>query len=192
MRKSIIWLDYNRSHSPLIPNTSHIVGIYSNQEAELDHALQFLKSGIDKNESVILITDYAPSEQIRDIMSSSWGAKVGKLEQNGDLSIASSAEWYLTEGENTPDTNKIVNSWSRLSYEAIRRGKTGIRAFGDTRTFFKLGLTDYLLEYEGHVGREPIFPLMAICAYLKSDILALTKRNYRRIQDAHNHVYLFP
>ena len=180
----------------MIPNTSHIVGIYSNQEAELNHALQFLRSGIDKNESVILITDYAPSEQIRDIMSSSWGAKdVGKLEQNGDLSIASSAEWYLTEeGENTPDTNinKIVNSWSRLSYEAIRRGKAGIRAFGDTRTFFKLGLTDYLLEYEGHVGREPIFPLMAICAYLKSDILALTKRNYRRIQDAHNHVYLFP
>ena len=98
------------------------------------------------------------------------------------------------EGENTPDINinKIVNSWSRLSYEAIRRGKTGVRAFGDMRTFFKLGLTDYLLEYEGHVGRKPVFPLMAICAYLKSDILALTKRNYRRIQDAHNHVYLFP
>jgi hypothetical protein len=101
----------------LIPNTSHIVGIYSNQEAELNHALQFLRSGLDKNESVILITDYAPSEQIREVMSSSWGAKdVGKLEQNGDLSIASSAEWYLTEeGENAPDTNinKIVNSWSR-------------------------------------------------------------------------------
>jgi len=170
------------------------VEIYSNQEAELNHALQFLRSGIDKNESVILITDYAPREKIRDIMSSSWDTKdVGKLEQNGDLSIASSAEWYLTE-ENTSHTNinKIVNSWSRLSYEALRRGKTGIRAFGDTRTFFKLGLTDYLVEYEGRVGRKPVFPLMAICAYLKSDILALTKRNYRRIQDAHNHVGLFP
>ncbi|HEX7180050.1 MAG TPA: MEDS domain-containing protein, partial [Nitrososphaeraceae archaeon] len=102
----------------MIPNTSHIVGIYSNQEAELNHALQFLRCGIDKNESVILITDYAPSEQIRDVMWSSWGQKdVGKLEQNGDLSIASSAEWYLTEGENNSDTNinKIVNSWSRLS-----------------------------------------------------------------------------
>src|SRR6476646_9716124 len=112
MRKSIIWLDYNRLHSPLIPNTSHIVGIYTNQETELNHALQFLESGIDKNESVILITDYAPREK--------------------------------------------------------RRGKTGVRAFGDMRTFFKLGLTDYLLEYEGHVGRKPVFPLMAICAYLKS------------------------
>ena len=90
-----------------------------------------------------------------------WGTKeVGKLEQNGDLSIASSSEWYLTEeGENTPDTNinKIVNSWSRFSYEAKRRGKTGIRAFGDMRTFFKLGLTDYLLEYEGHVVRSRYF-----------------------------------
>ena len=180
----------------MIPNTSHIVGIYSNQEAELNHALQFLKSGIDNNESVILITDYAPREKIRDVMSSSWGTKeVGKLEQNGDLSIASSAEWYLTEeGENTPDINinKIINSWNRLSYEAIRRGKTGIRAFGDTRTFFKLGLTDYLLEYECRGGRKPGFPLIAICAYLKSDILAFTKSNYRRIQDAHNHVYVFP
>ena len=180
MRKSIIWLDYNRIHPPLIPNTSHIVGIYTNQETELNHALQFLESGIDKNESVILITDYAPREKIRDVMSSSWSTKdVGKLEQNGDLNIASSAEWYLTEeGENTPDTNinKIVNSWSRLSYEAIRRGKTGVRAFGDMRTFFKLGLTDYLLEYESHVGRKPVFPLMAICAYLKSDILALKEK----------------
>ena len=93
------------------------MGIYSNQEAELNHALQFLRSGIDKNESVILITDYAPREKIRDVMSSSWGTKdVGKLEQNGDLNIASSAEWYLTEGENTPDINinKLVNSWSRV------------------------------------------------------------------------------
>ena len=58
------------------------MGIYSNQEAELNHALQFLRSGIDKNESVILITDYAPREKIRDVMSSSWGTKdVGKLEQ---------------------------------------------------------------------------------------------------------------
>jgi hypothetical protein len=170
------------------------VGIYSNQESELNHGLQFLKSGLDKNESVILITDYAPRERIRDIMSSSWDSEdVDKLEQNGDLSIASSAEWYLTE-QNTSHTNinKIINSWSRLSYEAIRRGKTGFRAFGDTRTFFKLGLTDYLVEYEGRVGNRPVFPIMAICAYLKSDILALTKRNYRRLQDAHNHIFLFP
>jgi hypothetical protein len=178
----------------LIPNTSHIVGIYSNQESELNHAVQFLKSGLDKNESVILITDFAPRERIRDVMSSSWDTEnVDKLEQNGDLSIASIAEWYLTE-ENTSHTNinKIVNSWSRLSYEAIRRGKTGIRAFGDTRTFFKLGLIHYLIEYEGRVGNRPVFPIMAICAYLKSDILALTKRNYRRLQDAHDHVFLFP
>ena len=51
------------------------MGIYSNQEAELNHALQFLRSGIDKNESVILITDYAPREKIRDVMSSSWVQK---------------------------------------------------------------------------------------------------------------------
>ena len=64
----------------MIPNTSHIVGIYSSQEAELNHALQFLRSGIDNNESVILITDYAPREKIREVMSSSWGTKdVGKL-----------------------------------------------------------------------------------------------------------------
>ena len=185
---------YNKLHSPLIPNTSHIVGIYSNQESELNHAVQFLKSGLDKNESVILITDFAPRESIRDIMSSSWDTEdIDKLEQNGDLSIASSAEWYLTEeNSSTTNINKIVNSWSRLCNEAIRRGKTGIRAFGDTRTFFKRGLIDYLLEYEGHVGSKPVFPILAICAYLKSDVLALTRRNYRRLQDAHNHVFLFP
>jgi len=176
----------------MIPNRSHIVGIYPDQKAELNHALQFLRRGLDSNEIVILITDFAPRERIRDIMSSIWDTKdIGKLEQIGDLSIASSAEWYLTE-ENTSRTNidKIVNAWSRLSYEAIRRGKAGIRAFGDTRTFFKLGLTDYLLEYEGRIGRKPLLPLMAICAYLKSDILTL-KRNYRMLQDAHNHVFFF-
>ena len=101
----------------MIPNRSHIVGIYPNQKAELNHALQFLRRGLDNNESVILITDFAPRERIRDIMSSIWDTKdIGKLEQNGDLSIASSAEWYLTE-ENTSRTNidKIVNAWSRLS-----------------------------------------------------------------------------
>jgi hypothetical protein len=169
------------------------VGIYSNQKAELNHALQFLKSGLDNNQDVILITDFAPRERIKDIISSSWDTKdIEKLEQNGDLSIASFAEWYLTE-ENTSHSNinRIVNAWSRLSHEAIRRGKAGIRAFGDTRTFFKLGLADYLVAYESHVGRKPVFPLMAICAYLKSDVLALGRRNYRRLQEAHNHVYLF-
>jgi hypothetical protein len=97
------------------------VGIYSNQESELNHAVQFLKSGLDKNESVILITDFVPRESIRDIMSSSWDTEdIDRLEQNGDLSIASSAEWYLTEeNSSTTNINKIVNSWSRVCHEAI-------------------------------------------------------------------------
>jgi hypothetical protein len=181
----------------LIPNTSHIVGIYSNPEAELNHALQFLLSGLGNNESVILITDFAPRERIRDIIASSWHTQdVDTLERNGDLNIATSAEWYLTEenstSTNTTKINKIVNSWSRLCQEVIKRGKVGIRAFGDTRTFFKLGLIDYLLEYESYVGYKIGLPMMAICAYLKSDIVMLTKRNYHRLQDAHNHVFLFP
>jgi DcmR-like sensory protein len=168
------------------------VGIYSNQESELNHAVQFLKRGLDNNESAILITDYAPRERIKDIISSNWDTKnVDKLEQNGDLTIASSAEWYLTEeNSSTTNINKIVNSWSRICHKAIIRGKTGIRAFGDTRTFFKRGLVDYLLEYEDKIGRKPNIPILAICAYLKSDVLGLTRRNYRKLQDAHAHIFL--
>lgn len=172
---------------------SHIIAIYPDQEAGLNHAIQFLKSGIDKNESSILITDFLPRERIIDIISSRLDVNAGKLEQNGDLNIATPAEWYLTEEEpSTANFNKIINSWSQLSRESMRRGKIGIRAFGDMTTFFRLGLTDYLVEYEDHVSSTPTFPILGICAYVRSDIHSLPPKKYRRLQDSHNHLFLFP
>lgn len=171
-----------------------MIGIYSNPEVELSHGLQFIKDGLDKNESAILITDVLPREKMRYTMSNRWDTKdIEKLEQTGDLTIASSHEWYLSDqGTSGINIRKIINSWNRFSYEAIRRGKRGIRAFGDTNKFFSLGLVDCLVEYEGRVGREPAFPITAICAYLKSDLTCLTHTALRRLQDCHKHVFFFP
>ena len=58
--------------SHLVQTGSHIIGVYPNEKAKLDAAFEFLKDGLFRNETVMLITDSMPQAKIIKEMASQW------------------------------------------------------------------------------------------------------------------------
>lgn len=78
----------------------HIVAIYPDKEKKLEEAFQFLKAGLDANEAVVLITDDLPKDKVRSRMCKQWQFdNVSQLEARGDITIATTREWYFPDGK---------------------------------------------------------------------------------------------
>ena len=58
------------SYSHLIQTGIHIIGVYPSEKVKLDTAFAFLKDGLFRNETVMLITDSMPRIKIIKRMAS--------------------------------------------------------------------------------------------------------------------------
>src|SRR2546428_208986 len=68
------------SYSNLIHKGDHIIGVYPNKEIELDLAFEFLKDGLQRNETVMLVTEALSKTEIRKKMKTIFKVDVDNLE----------------------------------------------------------------------------------------------------------------
>lgn len=173
-----------------VKSGDHIFGIY-NRKTELDEAFKFLKMGFDKNETVMLITEYLSKDEIRNRMGEQWQIEdVEKLESKGEIIIRTAEEWYFPEGVVDPD--KIVRQWNKIVSSSLEIGKRALRVFADTSALFKNGLGEKMVNYEFTLGKKFDFPFIAICAYTHDDIETLTQKQFVKLCSHHESIWLEP
>jgi len=175
------------SYSSLIHKGDHIIGIYPNKEIELDLAFEFLKDGLQRNETVMLVTEALSKTEIRKKMKTIFKVDVDKLEAENDIIIKTTKEWYFPDGSFT--ANKIRDQWSNLIDYSNKNGRNNLRVFEDTSSFFKHGFVRELVHYELTLGQKFSFPNTAICGYLYEEIDTLTSKQFRTLQECHNLVW---
>jgi hypothetical protein len=175
-------------HSNLVHIGDHIIGVYPNKEIELGVAFEFLRDGLLKNETVMLVTDALSKSRIRDKMSKEWLVDVDKLEARNEITIKTTKEWYFPDGY--LNASKIRAQWSELVDYSRKRGRRGLRVFEDTSSFFKRGFARELVHYESTLERRFSFPITAICGYVYEEIDTLSPKQFRTLQEHHNLVWV--
>jgi hypothetical protein len=173
--------------SNLVHKGDHIIGVYPNKKIELEEAFEFLKDGLQKNETVMLITEAFSKTEIRDKMNTILKVNVDKLEAEGEIIIKTTKQWFFPDGSFA--VNKIKDQWSVLVDESNRKEKSGFRVFEDTSSFFKRGFVKELIHYESTLGQRFNFPITAICGYLYEEIDTLNLKQFRKLQEHHNLVW---
>ena len=167
----------------VVETGNHIVVIYPDKETELEEAFEFLKSGLEKNEIIMLITDDIPKDEIRKKIRVEWNVDADTLEKNGYLIIKTTPEWYFPYG--LPSAHKLNMVWiSMIDYPHIK-GKNGVRVFTDMSAFFRYGFVRELLLYESTLEKQFDFPFTVICAYKSKDIETLNQTQQNMLKGHH-------
>lgn len=167
--------------SPTNEKASHLIGIYSNLNEELDDAFRFLKPALENNEVILLLIDESLDRStVYNRMKEEWNISADELialENKGDLIVASSSQWFQPGKRlRTLDRELIEHSWNELVTKLSRNRKRAVRAFVSTCLFFRLGIKTEFLEFEYLIPPKIDYPLIAVCAYQASDLLTyLTK-----------------
>jgi hypothetical protein len=195
-------------NSPLVDVPNHRLSIYSNSQEKLDAAFKFLKDGLLNNECILLITDELDKDQVIERMVKEYPEfDVLKLLEDGVITILSS-RWYFVGDSFDGDRAKI--KWKKAVDESLSKeslmplnlnGKiSGLRAFGDTKSFFnnerfingdRIGdsLVDKLIHYECSLEKRFSFPLNGICAYEAEDIAKLDKKQLKSLMEHHGLIH---
>ena len=174
-------------YSNLVHKGDHIIGVYPNKEIELGLAFEFLKDGLQRDEAVMLVTEAMSKNKILNKMNKIMQVDVDKLYAESGIIIKTPKECYFPDGSFT--VNKIKDQLSNLIEYSNKNGKSGLRVFEDTSSFFKRGFVKELIHYESTLGQKFSMPITAICGYLYEDIDTLTAKQFRVLQDGHNLVW---
>ena len=162
---------------------NHITAIYSDKDAELEEAFEFLKSGLEKNEIIMLITDDISKDEIRKKINTEWNMDADALEKDGYLIIKTTPEWYFPYGQ--PSAHNLNTVWiSMIDYPHIK-GKEGMRVFADMSAFFRYGFVRELMLYESTLEKEFNFPFTIICAYKSKDVETLNQKQQYVLKEHH-------
>ncbi len=168
---------------------NHAFAIYHNKNEKFEDAFNFLKEGIIQNEIAMIITDELTKKEIIDRFEKEYQIQNTKeLIDKGDLIIKSTSEWYFPDGVSSIQRTKAL--WAELLDRLAKRGKLGLRVFGETSAFFTHGLQQDLLKYEISFEKKFDFPLTAVCAYNKDDIEQyFTNEQLKNIEDHHHPIW---
>jgi DcmR-like sensory protein len=175
-------------YSHLIQTGSHIIGIYPNEQAKLDAAFEFLKDGLFRNETIMLITDSMPKAKIMKRMSKGWNVDVQRLVATNDIIIKNASEWYFENHK--LDSKKIKERCDSLVNHLRDEGKNGLRVFEDTKPFFKRGFAQELVDYESTLEQKFNLPITVVCAYEYQDLDKLSSKNFSALKEHHGLVWV--
>ena len=156
----------------------HILAVF-HQEDLLNYALDFLITGFERNERIILMMDSFSKDEIRNRIRKEWDVEnLEELEAQNHIIIKTSDElvqWEKLHKEKS-------NFWHQLTNQAIENGKSGLRVFTDTSGFFNKGKKNELIQFESSLEKRFDFPCIVICAY--------TTENAKSLNDDQNHALL--
>ena len=116
---------------------SHVLGIYSSPQRKIEEGLEYLRIGFEENnEAILMITDELTKDEIRNEIIKKWNISrdhLVDLEKNAIINIKNSRKFYLST--NITDRDRITKQYSDLAYKSIKKGKRGLRIFGDMKVF---------------------------------------------------------
>jgi hypothetical protein len=168
---------------------NHIIAVYPSKQEKFNEAFAFLKDGLERNEVAVITTTDLSKDDIRARMKKDWKLDVEKLESRGDVIIRTTEETYFPDG--IPNIQRTIALWSTLVENSLRKGKRGMRVFGDMSAFFKSGFTKELIEYESCLEQRFNLPVIGICAYDFKDINTyLQLEQIRQLQQHHDTIWI--
>ena len=174
--------------SHLVQTGSHIIGVYPNEKAKLDAAFEFLKDGLFRNETVMLITDSMSQAKIIKKMANQWNVDALGLVLSNDIIVESVSEWYFENGK--PEPKKIKEQWYKLVNHLLDGRKSSLRVFEDTKPFFKRGFAKELIGYESLLEQKFDLPLTVVCAYEYEDLDQLSPKQFLALKEHHGLVWI--
>jgi hypothetical protein len=169
----------------LIEVGNHSIAIYSDINQKINETLEYLKKGVERNESLIFITADISKEEVRNRIENQWKVNVDQMEEQGDILLQTPEEWYFREG--SPNWRRTDAMFLVLQSDAVRRGKSGLRGAGDTRLFFERGYVNELVEYEASLERKFTISFTPLCTYSRTDFDSLTPQQVTKLTDCHYH-----
>jgi len=150
--------------------------------------MEFLKDGLFRNETVMLVTDFMSKAKILKKMAGKWSVDAQSLVESNDIIVKSVSELYFGNGR--PDPKKIKEQWNLLVNHLQDEGKSGLRVFEDTGPFFKHGFAKELIGYESILEEKFDLPLTVVCAYSYEDIDALSSQQFLALKEHHGLVWV--
>ena len=169
-------------------DNSHILGIYSSPQRKIEEGLEYLRIGFEeKNEAILMITDELTKDEIRNEIIKKWNISrdhLADLEKNAIINIKNSRKFYFSIP--ITDQHRIAKQYSDLAYKSLKKGKKGLRTFGDMKIFFEKEYDKYVIEFEKLFSPLNDFPMIGICAYDLDDFKKLDHESRKILFDHHN------
>ncbi len=90
--------------------------IYDSQEEQVAHALEFLKEGLKKNESCLLVTDYFDTRKQKRTRNNhrEFSTDIKDIKKS-DIKVVSSSDWFLARTAAGLKANNVGEIWINLS-----------------------------------------------------------------------------
>ncbi len=142
----------------------HACLIYGTREEQFDVIVPYLRIGLDRRERCLYVADENTAEAIAAALSAA-GVGVDAAIRNGALSILTSREVYLKDGDFDPD--RMIRLLEDATAAARAAGFHALRAAGEmTWAIGNVPGADRLIEYEARLERFfPLHDCMALCQY---------------------------
>ena len=164
----------------------HVLAVFR-EEDQPYYAIDFLKTGLERNERVILMMDSVAKNVIRDKIKKEDDIEdLETLEAQNQIIIKTSDEliqWDSLHKEKS-------NFWRQLTNQAIKDGKSGLRVFTDTSGFFKKETTDKLIQFESSLEKIFDFPCIVLCAYTMNNVRSLNHDQNQILIDHHKSMWI--
>ena len=97
-----------------IEKGDHVFGVFQREDMN-NYALNFLKTGLAKNETILFMTGSTPKSEIRKMIKAEWKIKnLEELEANQTILLKTPEE--LTAPEGPLDSKNSSNFWKFYSF----------------------------------------------------------------------------
>jgi len=165
----------------------HVLALYNSVDEGISEAVQFLQKGIKKNECVMFLGNKEGIELVKKKFNSN-KIDVNRMVSDSSIIFMDSKQWYIPDGK--VDKNRIKTQWLDLVNKCTSNGKTGLRSFCMTDTFFEHKVGDDLVDYENSLSPNFDFQFLPVCAYTQSNFGQLSQKQQEILVTSHNHVWM--
>lgn len=150
----------------------HILVVYETPAGLVEHALEFLWVGLEKDENVMFVTDAMPIDSIRSKIAHDWkSSDLKALEESGRLALYYFREWYMPDGKF--DLDRAVAKFTDKVSQSTAGKRKGFRFVGDMDPFFAAGMIQQVINYESALAEKFGLHVTGLCACTKDRIQQL-------------------
>lgn len=146
-----------------VPWGFHICLLYKTEQDLTDIFLPYLKSGLESNESCLLILEKPSDCKKTAVKLAANIADFDKYLKKGQLEIADYKKWYFKNNKFSMKT--AIDNGARKVKKSLESKYQGLRVFADM-AWFKKTERKNLLEYEEQVNQNiGEYKVLTVCAY---------------------------
>lgn len=176
----------------LLDSGSHIFAVYPNKEIEIEECFSFLKGGLDKNESVIIILEKDSQSMLYKKLEKELGiyntTSSFSIENGKDIVISSPSQWYhFHYGDFRAD--RFLNEWESRVSKSKEKGKRGLRVFVEADAYVIEKFENALIKFDELLESYLSYPITTIYAYKREDIVKMNSQQNAMLNLNHGLVW---